>query len=218
LLDEDRGVFTMRAAVHLPEAVAGMAISAADGIVGRVVRERRLVMLAEPPLFDVAALNAAQYARVFGTPVVLEGKVFGVLHLQTRNDQRRLTRWEEEALEVLAQQLAVALRNVHLFEETEKRARRLALLNQSIDQINQKLFEPELLDIVATALTGNLGFAAAQVWLIQPSDGTLWSRASNHITKHAPPVPGRVERGMSETVQAPQIRVTDWTDDLAKQL
>jgi len=215
LLDEDRGVFTMRAAVHLPEAVAGTAISAADGIVGRVVRERRLVMLAEPPLFDVAALNAAQYARVFGTPVVLEGKVFGVLHLQTRDDQRRLTRWEEEALEVLAQQLAVALRNVHLFEETEKRARRLELLNQSIDQMNQKLFEPELLDIVATALTGNLGFAAAQVWLLEPSDGALWRRASHHITKHAPPVPGRVERGMSEIGQVAELRVPIVTNDPA---
>src|SRR5256712_5227400 len=215
LLDEDRGVFAMGAAVHLPEAVAGTAISAADGVVGRVVRERRPVMLAEPPLFDVAALNAARYARVFGTPVVLEGKVFGVLHLQTRDDQRRLTRWEEEALEVLAQQLAVALRNVHLFEETEKRARRLELLNQSIDQMNQKLFEPELLDIVATALTGNLGFAAAQVWLLEPSDGALWRRASHHITKHAPPVPGRVERGMSEIGQVAELRVPIVTNDPA---
>jgi len=215
LLDEDRGVFTMRAAVHLPEAVEGIAISAADGVVGRVVRERRLVMLAEPPLFDVAALNAAGYARVFGIPVVLEGKVFGVLHLQTRDDQRRLTRWEEGALEVLAQQLAVALRNVHLFEETEKRARRLELLNQSIDQMNQKLFEPELLDIVATALTGNLGFAAAQVWLLESSDGALWRRASHHTTKNSPPVPGRVERGMSEIGQVAELRVPIVTNDPA---
>src|SRR5437899_1907574 len=200
LLDEDRGVFTMRAA---------------DGVVGRVVRERRLVMLTEPPLFDLAPLNRARYARVVGTPVVLEGKVFGVLHLQTFDDQRRLTRWEEEALEVLAQQLAVALRNVHLFEETEKRARRLELLNQSIDQMNQKLFEPELLDIIATALTGNLGFAAAQVWLLEPSDGALWRRASHHITKNSPPAPGRVERGMSEIGQVAELRVPIVTNDPA---
>ena len=215
LLDEDRGVFTMRAAVHLPEAVEGTPVSAGDGIVGRVVRERRLVMLTEPPLFDLAPLNVDRYARVFGTPVVLEGKVFGVLHLQTGDDQRRLTRWEEEALEVLAQQLAVALRNVHLFDETEKRARRLELLNQSIDQMNQKLFEPELLDIVATALTGNLGFAAAQVWLLEPSDGALWRRASHHITKNSPPVPGRVERGMSEIGQVAELRVPIVTNDPA---
>src|SRR5207247_10277800 len=134
----------------------------------------------------LAPLSPARYARVVGTPVVLEGKVFGVLHLQTYDDQRRLTRWEEEALEVLAQQLAVALRNVHLFDETEKRARRLELLNQSIDQMNQKLFEPELLDIIATALTGNLGFAAAQVWLLEASDGALWRSASDRLTHDAP--------------------------------
>src|SRR5207302_9470560 len=148
-------------------------------------------------------------------PVILDGKVFGVLHLQTRDDQRRLTKWEVEALEVLAQQLAVALRNVRLFEETEKRARRLELLNQSIDQMNQKLFEPELLDVVATALTGSLRFAAAQVWLHEPSDGALWRRAGHHITINAPPVPSRVERGMSEIGQVAELRVPIVTNDPA---
>jgi signal transduction histidine kinase len=215
LLDEDRGVFTMRAAVRLAGAVEGETVSVADGIVGRVVREKRFIMLAEPPLFDLAALNAAGYARAFGSPVLLEGKVYGVLHLQTKDDQRRLTRWEEEALEVLSQQLAVALRNFRLFEESEKRARRLELLNQSIDQMNQKLFEPELLDVVATTLTGNLGFAAAQVWLLEASDGALWRRASHHTTENPPPVPGRVERGMSEIGQVAELRVPIVTNDPA---
>ena len=215
LLDEDHGVFTLRAAVGLPEAIEGSSISAGEGIVGRVVRERRFTMLTRLPLFDAPALNQARYAAVFGTPVILDGKVFGILHLQTRDDQRRLTKWEEEAIEVLAQQLAVALRNVRLFDETEKRARRLELLNQSIDQMNQKLFEPELLDIVATALTGNLGFAAAQVWLLEPSDGALWRRAGHHTTANAPPVPSRVERGMSEVGQVAELRVPIITNDPA---
>jgi signal transduction histidine kinase len=215
LLDEDRGVFTLQAAVHLGPAVVGTEVPAADGIVGRVVRERGLVVDSDPPLFDQPALNSSRYARVFGIPILLESRVFGVLHLQTRDSERRLTRWEEEALEVLAQQLAVALRNVRLFEETEKRARRLELLNQSIDQMNQKLFEPELLDVVATALTGNLGFAAAQVWLLEASDGALWRRAGHHITRNAPPVPGRVERGMSEIGQVAELRVPIVTNDPA---
>ena len=215
LLDEDRGVFTLRAAVRLAGALEGETVTVADGIVGRVVREKRFIMLAEPPLFDLAALNAAGYARAFGSPVLLEGKVYGVLHLQTKDDQRRLTRWEEEALEVLSQQLAVALRNFRLFEESEKRARRLELLNQSIDQMNQKLFEPELLDVVATTLTGNLGIAAAQVWLLEASDGALWRRASHHTTENPPPVPGRMERGMSEIGQVAELRVPIVTNDPA---
>jgi signal transduction histidine kinase len=215
LLDEDRGVFMLRAAVRLAGAVEGETVSVADGIVGRVVREKRFIMLTEPPLFDLAALNAAGYARAFGSPVLLEGKVYGVLHLQTKDDQRGLTRWEKEALEVLSQQLAAALRNFRLFEESEKRARRLELLNQSIDQMNQKLFEPELLDVVATTLTGNLGFAAAQVWLLEASDGALWRRASHHTTENPPPVPGRVERGMSEIGQVAELRVPIVTNDPA---
>ncbi|HEX3630085.1 MAG TPA: GAF domain-containing sensor histidine kinase [Candidatus Dormibacteraeota bacterium] len=215
LLDEDRGVFTLQAAVHLPGATLGSEVPAADGVVGRVARERRLVVLSQAPLFDQPVLNSARYARTFGTPILLEGKVFGVLHLQTNDDERRLTQWEQEALEVLAQQLAVALRNVRLFEETEKRARRLELLNQSIDRMNQKLFEPELLDVVATALTGNLGFAAAQVWLLEASDGALWRRAGHHVTRNAPPVPGRVERGMSEIGQVAELRVPIVTNDPA---
>jgi signal transduction histidine kinase len=109
----------------------------------------------------------------------------------------------------------VALRNIRLFEEAEKRARRLELLNQSIDQMNQKLFEPELLDVLATALTTNLGFAAAQVWLLEASDGALWRRAGHHTTRNAPPVPGRVERGMSEIGQVAELRVPIVTNDPA---
>src|SRR6266446_2561176 len=62
LLDEERGVFTLRAAVHLPEAIEGTAISAGDGIVGRVVRARGLVTLGAAPLFDLPALNGAGYS------------------------------------------------------------------------------------------------------------------------------------------------------------
>jgi signal transduction histidine kinase len=215
LLDEERGVFTLRAAVHFSEAVEGREVPAGEGIVGRVARERRLIKLSRPPLFDLHALNGGRYALVVGTAIMIEGKVVGVLHLQTRDQDRSLSRWEEQALEVLAQQLAVALRNVRLFEETEKRAGRLELLNQSIDQMNQKLFEPELLEVVATALTRNLGFAAAQVWLLEASDGALWRRAGHHLTRNAPPVPARVERGMSEIGQVAELRVPIVTNDPA---
>ena len=215
LQDEDRGTFVLRAVVRMPEALEGTTVQAGNGIVGRVVRERRFVMLTEAPLFDVSAFNASTHARTFGTPILVEGKVCGVLHLNTADDQKRLTRWEQEALELLAQQLAVALRNLRLFEETEKRARRLELLNQSIDQMNRKLFEPEFLDVVASALTGDLGLAAAQLWLVEATDGALYRRAGHHTTSNAPPVASRVERGMTEIGQVAELRVPIITNDPA---
>src|SRR5207302_1359073 len=89
-------------AVRLPEAVAGSAISAGEGSLGRVVRERRLVRLAQPPLFDGAALNRGRYARVCATPGIREGQVRGVLHLQTPHEQRRLTRRAGEHITINA--------------------------------------------------------------------------------------------------------------------
>ena len=215
LQDEERGTFVLRAVVNMPEALEGSTVQTGNGIVGRVVRERGFVTLSEAPLFDHPALNGPAYARTFGTALLLEGRVCGVLHLNTGDVQRRLTRWEREALELLAQQLAVALRNLRLFEETEKRARRLELLNQSIDDMNRKLFEPEFLDVVASSLTAHLGLAAAQLWLVEAGDGALYRRAGQHTTTMAPPVSSRVERGMTEIGQVAELRVPIITNDPA---
>ena len=43
----------------------------------------------------------------------------------------------------------------------------------------------------------------------------LWRRASHHVTRNAPPVPGRVERGMGEIGQVAELRVPIVTNDPA---
>src|SRR5207253_6135132 len=78
LLDEERGVFTLRAAVHLPEAIEGTAISAGDGIVGRGVREGGFVTLDGWLLFDLPVLKNSGYSWVFGTRGLLQRNVAGV--------------------------------------------------------------------------------------------------------------------------------------------
>src|SRR5256714_1023359 len=93
LLDEERGVFTLRAAVRLQEAIEGTPISAGDGIVGRVVRERRFVMLAQPPLFDLAELNTAGYRRGLAAPALLGGEGAGVPPPPTPGRPRGPTPW-----------------------------------------------------------------------------------------------------------------------------
>ena len=123
-----------------------------------------------------------------GTPILLEGTVRGVLFLAGDEAFRQLTRWEQEALELLGQQLAAALRNLRLFEEAEQRARRLALLNHSIDRMNRKLFEPELLDSMAASLIEYLDVSVAEIWLYEPLDGSLYRRASQHRTQSPPPL------------------------------
>jgi signal transduction histidine kinase len=223
LLQMDRGAvvlrdaedlpFTVRAAVRMPPSLTGKTVTPGDGIVGRVVRDRRTVSLETPPFFEGPPMTAVPAVIAVGTPIVLDGTVRGVLCFTSDDASRRLTRWEQESLELLGQQLAATLRNLRLFEEAEQRARRLALLNHSIDRMNQNLFQPELLDTIVAALIEYFDVAVAQLWLIEGQDGVLWRRAGHQRTQTPPPLPPRLEPGQSEVGQVAELRVPIVTND-----
>src|SRR5437763_1104995 len=183
LREADEAGFTIRAVVRMPAALSGLDITPGGGIIGRVLKERRTLTISGASLRDQGELPGVEAAVVVGTPILLEGTVRGVLFLAGDEAFRQLTRWEQEALELLGQQLAAALRNLRLFEEAEQRARRLALLNHSIDRMNRKLFEPELLDSMAASLIEYLDVSVAEIWLYEPLDGSPDRRASQHKTE-----------------------------------
>ncbi|TMF58882.1 MAG: GAF domain-containing protein, partial [Chloroflexi bacterium] len=152
LLKDLTGTYVIRAAVRLPGPLEGATMPDGEGIVRRVVEEGRIVVLSEPPLFSEPRLQRLGYRRTCGAPIVLEGTVEGVLVLNTAEAGRGLNGWERDAMQLLCQQLAAALRNLRLFEDAEERAQRLERLNVSIDRIDKKLFEPELVESVVTGL------------------------------------------------------------------
>ena len=213
LREADEAGFTIRAVVRMPAALTGLDITPGGGIIGRVLEERRTLTISGASLRDQGELPGVEAAVVVGTPILLEGTVRGVLFLAGDEAFRQLTRWEQEALELLGQQLAAALRNLRLFEEAEQRARRLALLNHSIDRMNRKLFEPELLDSMAASLIEYLDVSVAEIWLYEPLDGSLYRRASQHRTQSPPPLDSPLSRGEAEVGQVAELRVPIVTND-----
>jgi len=212
---EPRGAFVIRALVDMPETMRYATVGTGHGIVSRVSRERRTIFITAQPFIDspISDQDMVGYTTVVGTPILLEGTVVGVLNLNSTEHRRPLSDWEESALELLAQQLAAALRNVRLFDEAETRARRLVLLNHAIDRMNQRLFEPDLLDTIVERLTEEFDAAAAQLWLVEPSDGALWRRAAHHATGVAPPLPPRVRKGHTEIGQVAEQKVPVVTNE-----
>ena len=213
LREADESAFTIRAVVRMPAALTGRTVVPGGGVIGRVSQERRTILIDAAPFFDQESIGSVDDAVVVGTPIVLDGTVRGVLCCAGDEPYRQLTRWEQEALELLGQQLAAALRNLHLFEEAEQRARRLALLNHSIDRMNQKLFDPELLGSMAASLIEYLDVTVAQIWLVEAQDGSLWRRASQHRTQAPPPPAPHLERGETEVGQVAELRVPIVTND-----
>ena len=213
VLKDLTGTYVIRAAVRLPEPLEGSTMPDGEGIVRRVVEEARIVVLSEPPLFSEPRLQRLGYRRTCGAPIVLEGTVEGVLVLNTAEAGRGLNGWERDAMQLLCQQLAAALRNLRLFEDAEERAQRLERLNVSIDRIDKKLFEPELVESVVTGLIEDFRLTVAQVWLVEASDGTLWRRAGDHRAGTPPPLPAHIERGETEVGQVAELRIPIITND-----
>jgi signal transduction histidine kinase len=213
VLKDPNGTYVIRAAVRLPEPFEGATMPDGEGIVRRVVAQGGIVVLSQPPLFSEPRLNWLGYARTCGAPIVLEGAVEGVLILNTAEPGGGLSGWERDAMQLLCQQLAAALRNLRLFEDAEERAQRLERLNVSIDRIDKKLFEPELVETVVTGLIQDFRLTVAQVWLVEASDGTLWRRAADHRAGTPPPLPAHIERGETEIGQVAELRVPIITND-----
>jgi signal transduction histidine kinase len=199
LLDENRRAFVVRAVQNQPPLLRGTVVEA-QGIVNRAARERHIVMVAEQPFITDSrpALDDLASEIAVGVPVLLDDRVIGVLQLNRRGEVRKLSRWEESALELLGQQLAAAIRNVRLFEEADTRARRLVLLNHCIDRMNQRLFEPDLLDTLVDGLVEHFEVEVAQAWLFERDEGSLGCQATRHTTGSAPPLAPRVLPGVSE--------------------
>ena len=217
LLDENRKAFVIRAVLNQPPLLKDTVVEA-QGIVNRVARERRIVMVAEQPFISDSrpALDDLTSEIAVGVPVLLDDRVIGVLQMNRRGEVHKLSRWEEAALELLGQQLAAAIRNVRLFEEADTRARRLVLLNHCIDRMNQRLFEPDLLDTLVDGLVEHFELEVAQVWLLDRADSSLRCQATRHTTASAPSVPARVAPGVSEIGRVAVLGTALLVEDPAK--
>jgi len=218
LWHEAREAFVVRAVVAMPETMKFSAVGSGHGIVSLAARERRTVFVTTQSFFEspLSDQDVVGYATVVGTPILVDGRVLGVLNLNRKDHREPLTTWEQADLELLAQQLAAALRNVRIFDEAGTRARRLVLLNQAIDRMNQRLFEPDLLETIVERLTDQFEVAVAQVWLLEAADDRLWRRASRHTTRLPPPLPPRVERGVTEVGQVAEQKAPIVTNEPEK--
>jgi signal transduction histidine kinase len=118
LLDEGGRELVATTAVGLEEEVVrGVRVPLGQGFAGRVAAERRPLALAEVTDADVFSpvLREQGVASLLGAPLLLEGRLLGVVRVGTRTP-RRFTDADAELLHLVADRLAVALDRARLFE------------------------------------------------------------------------------------------------------
>jgi len=113
-----------------------------------------------------------------GVPITLRGVAYGNLYL-TEKDGGDFTDEDEELVQLLAGQAAVAIENARLYESARRWVRQLELMTEVGNAIASETDLPALLDLVARRLRELLG--ARLVFIALPAgDAELRVEASDH--------------------------------------
>jgi GAF domain-containing protein/anti-sigma regulatory factor (Ser/Thr protein kinase) len=177
MLDEERDELVARAAKGLEEEVeAGVRIPVGAGFAGRIAAERRPIMIPELDKAEVRnpILREKGLRSLLGAPLLVEGRVIGVLHVGTLKP-RRFTEDDTQLLQLAADRMAVAIDHARLYEAERSAAEQLRRLESITEAALAHLELDELLDVLLVRLRETLGCDAVMVTLA--SAGELDTRA-----------------------------------------
>ncbi|MGI8999319.1 MAG: diguanylate cyclase [Candidatus Limnocylindria bacterium] len=144
LLDRADGRYLVRSARGLPDAVIGREIQMGDGLSGRAMRDRAIVVdhTLSRDRFPLALpqLDLPPLTQGVGLPLVRDGVVVGALSVGRTGVAARFTDLEIEGLQLLASSAALAVANAFLHAEVAE----LAIRDPLTGLYNRRYFDETL--------------------------------------------------------------------------
>jgi signal transduction histidine kinase len=180
LLDSERGDLVARAAVGIEEEVEqGVRIPVGRGFAGRVVAERRPVVLEDVDHADVLnpILREKGIKSLLGVPLLVRGEAIGVLHVGSLTP-RRFTSEETELLSLAAERAAIGIEHARLFGAERAARIRLEHVQSVTDTALGHLEVNELLDELLPRIRQILAADTCAVLLLDSKRGDLVARAA----------------------------------------
>ena len=125
------------------------------GILGVLIRDAtplRLADLKDDPRSAGFPPNHPPMTTFLGVPIILRGVAYGNLYLTEKQGDGEFTAEDEELIQLLAAQAAVAIENARLYESSTRWLRQLESLNEIGNALASELELEPLLGIVAGRL------------------------------------------------------------------
>ena len=144
------------------------------GILGVLIREAkpmRLHDLTQDPRSVGVPPGHPPMKTFLGVPILLRGVAFGNLYLTEKRGGADFTDEDEEVVQLLAAQAAVAVENARLYESATRWSRQLEYLTDVGNALATELELPALLELVARRLRELVD--ARLVLIALPADGGL---------------------------------------------
>lgn len=149
----------------------------ANGLVEYVLNNNTPLMISEDFLGSVRKLGIASVdPRIrswAGVPIHFSNKTSGVLTIADHEQEDRVTGRRFGLLKVLAGEVAVAIENARLFQQEQKRAGHLALLNELTRKATAVLDPQELLEHICGELHKSFNFEFVRVETLDREKGEL---------------------------------------------
>jgi len=128
-------------------------LSADEGIGGYIVRNRTPVLIREGvgewyEETGVKQVGPTGSLSWLGAPLTIGDQTLGAIAVQSFTEPRLYDEHDQELLTSIASQVAIALQNAYLFEETRSRAQRLAVVNRVAKVAGAILDMDDLLEAV----------------------------------------------------------------------
>jgi GAF domain-containing protein/anti-sigma regulatory factor (Ser/Thr protein kinase) len=169
MLDEESGELVARAAKGIEEEVeADVRIPVGRGFAGRIAAERRPIKIPDVDHADVLnpILREKGIRSLLGAPLLVEGRVIGVLHVGTLTP-RDFTDEDMQLLQLAADRMAVAIDHARLYESEREAAEQLRRLESVTEAALSHLALDELLDVLLVRLREMLAADTADVMLVR---------------------------------------------------
>ena len=145
LVDESTNELFIRFAIgHRPEVVSHWRIPMGDGIIGAAAAIGQAIRVGDV-LKDSRYLAAAPEVRSeLAVPLIVRGRVIGVVDIESRQPDY-FTPTQQAILTLVASRIATAVENARLYENAQKQAETLLLLNEISREMNATLQVEEVL-------------------------------------------------------------------------
>jgi signal transduction histidine kinase len=180
LLDEPSGELVARAAVGLEEAVErGFRIPVGQGFAGRVVAERRPILLPDVDHADVLnpLLREKGIKTLLGAPLLVEGRPIGVVHIGTLT-YRAFGQDEIDLLQLVADRVAIAIDHARVYGAERSARERLERVQAVTDAALAHLDLNALLAELLPKIRAMLDVHTTAILLLDAPSNELVARAA----------------------------------------
>lgn len=137
----------------------------------------------EPVIETNPVGEGGQDQAVMAVPISVRGETIGVIHVQDQGEDREWTEDEIAVINGVANQVAIALENARLFENTVRRADRERKVLEITAQIRSTNDPAQMMQIAISELQRTLGASRAQIYVRQQDQATGIISGTDEIDK-----------------------------------